>query len=521
MEQKPTELRYWLDQLIAEIIKKHPFGKIIVSSGISPSGPYHVGHAREILTAEAVVRGLKEVGREVEHLHFVDAHDALRKRYPYLPESYESEAGKPLVKVPAPDGKSKSYAHQYFADYQRSAELLGIDMRVVWTNELYDQGKFSELIIKSLERRDEIAKILKRVSGRSVDEDWLPIQILDETNNSLRSAKFIGFNPQTGMVNYLAADGKEHQADINRGQVKLDWRIDWPARWALYGVQVEGFGREHATKGGSYDTGVAIAKEIFGVKAPLSVPYEIIALKGDTKKMSSSLGNLVTLWDSLQIIPPEVLRYFTFKSRPERQLNFDPGAGLYTLVDEYARIESETLLGDEPEFKRAWQIASLKGDKHVVSTVPYSHLVMVYQTAQGNIDTVFELLEKTGHQKAAKTQAESIRRELEYIDRWLDRFAPENVKFEVQTAVPEVRLDDSAEKFLDQVAATLESSKKPNAESIHQAVYDSATKHEIRPAEAFKLIYQLFIAKDHGPKVGFFLASLEGDFVISRLRRQS
>ncbi|MGL5335999.1 MAG: lysine--tRNA ligase, partial [Enterovibrio sp.] len=287
MKNSNTELRYWLDQLVAGIVKNHPEGKIIVSSGISPSGPYHVGHAREILTAEAVVRGLLEVGREVEHLHFVDAHDALRKRYPYLPESYEAEAGKPLVEIPAPDGKSKSYAHQYFADYSRSAKLLGINMQVVWTNELYDQGKFADLIKTSILKRDEIDKILKKVSGRSVEKDWLPIQILDETNKSLRTAKYIGFDPQTGIVNYLAADGQEHQADIRRGQVKLDWRIDWPARWVLYGVQVEGFGREHATKGGSYDTGKAIAKEIFGVEAPLPVPYEIIALKGDTKKMSS------------------------------------------------------------------------------------------------------------------------------------------------------------------------------------------------------------------------------------------
>ena len=519
MKNSNTELRYWLDQLVAGIVKNHPEGKIIVSSGISPSGPYHVGHAREILTAEAVVRGLLEVGREVEHLHFVDAHDALRKRYPYLPESYEAEAGKPLVEIPAPDGKSKSYAHQYFADYSRSAKLLGINMQVVWTNELYDQGKFADLIKTSILKRDEIAKILKKVSGRSVEKDWLPIQILDETNKSLRTAKYIGFDPQTGIVNYLAADGQEHQADIRRGQVKLDWRIDWPARWVLYGVQVEGFGREHATKGGSYDTGKAIAKEIFGVEAPLPVPYEIIALKGDTKKMSSSLGNLVTLWDSLQIIPPEVLRYFTFKSRPERQLNFDPGAGLCTLVDEYARTESETLSGNEPEFKRAWQVASLKGKNHVVSTVPFSHLVMIYQTAQGNIETVFELLAKTGHQKAAETQAESIRRELEYIDRWLDRFAPESVKFTVQDVLPNVSLNEIQEKFLAELVRALEQIE-PSPEAIHQQVYDAAIKKELKPAEAFKTIYNLFLSKDHGPKVGFFLASLDWEFVITRLKRE-
>lgn len=517
MEQAQSNLRYWLDQLLAEITKLYPTGKVIISSGISPSGPYHVGHAREILTAEAVVRGLMELGRKVEHLHFVDAHDALRKRYPYLPESYESEAGKPLVEIPAPDGKAKSYAHQYFSEYKKSAEKLGIDMQVIWTNDLYDCGEFAKLIIKSLQKRDEIAEILQRVSNRSVEKDWLPIQVLDETNKSLWTAKIIDFDLRSGLVSYLASNGKEYQADVKKGQVKLDWRIDWPARWVLYGVQVEGFGREHATKGGSYDTGVAIAQEIFGIQAPIPVPYEVITLKGDTKKMSSSLGNLITLWDALQIIPPEVLRYFTFKSRPARQLNFDPGAGLYTLVDEYARTEADTLAGEESEFKRAWQMARLKGEDHIVSTVPYSHLVMVYQTAQGNIETVFELLKKTGHTKAVETQAKSIAIELKYIGRWLDQFAPENVKFEVQSTMPNLQLTSTQEKYLDVLVSGL-SEIAPGPDKIHQAVYDAATRVDLKPAEAFKTIYQLFLDKDHGPKVGFFLASLDWQFVLTRLK---
>ncbi len=518
MEQ-PGEMRYWLDQLVAKIIEKYPKGVIKVSSGISPSGPYHVGHAREILTAEAVVRGLSEFGREARHLHFIDAHDALRKRYPYLPESYEAEAGKPLVSIPAPDGKSKSYAHQYFGEYEISASKLGIDMEVFWTNELYDSGNYSDLIALCLEKRDQIADILFKVSGRRVEDNWLPIQIIDETNGSLRTAQYVGFDKDTNIVHYLASDGKKYGADTTKGRVKLDWRIDWPARWKLFGVQVEGFGREHATKGGSFDTGKAIAKDIFGINAPIPVPYEIIALKGDTKKMSSSLGNLVTLLDSLDIIPPEVLRYFTFKSRPERQLNFDAGAGLYTLIDEYARTESETLSGEEPEFKRAWQTASLKGKNHVVSTVPYSHLVMVYQTAQGNVETVMELLSRTGHDLAVQTQGESIRRELEYIARWLDRFAPENLKFEVAEVLPDIDLNGQQQKFLELLLSKFDKSIL-SPERIHQEVYDAALSAELKPAEAFRTIYNLFLNKDHGPKVGFFLASLDWDFVVARLSRQ-
>ena len=509
-------MRYWLDILVAKILEKHPEGELIVSSGISPSGPYHVGHAREILTAEAVVRGVREAGRKIRHLHFVDAFDPLRKRYPYLPESYEDEAGKPLYSIPAPDGKSESYAAQYFAEYQKSAKKLGIDMEIIWTHELYQKGVFTDVIALSLKKRDEIAKILYDISGREVSEDWQPIQILDESTGKLNTAKFIGYDFDANLAHYMGGDGNEYYADSSKGQIKLDWRMDWTARWKLYGVQIEGFGREHATKGGSYDTGEVLAKEIFGIEAPIPVPYDTINLKGESKKMSSSLGNLVTLLDSLEIIPPEVLRYFTFKSRPEKQLNFDPGLGLYTLIDEYAKTESQTLAGEEPEFKRAWQTASLSGDEHVVTTVPFSHMVTLYQTARGDAEMVIDMLKRTGHEEASETQVESIKRELVYVKNWLDRYAPENIKFEVQKTMPKIDISEDQNKFLEELSKKLKDSNM-QPDKIHESVYDSAIVTELKPAEAFKTIYQLFLGKEQGPKVGFFLSSLDKDFVINRI----
>ena len=517
--QENTDMRYWLDQLAARIIEAHPEGEIIVSSGISPSGPYHVGHAREILTADAVRRVLTEAGRNVKHLHFVDNFDTLRKRYPYLDESYENHVGKPLYMIPAPNGKSDNYGEQFFGDYQKSAKMLGVEMEVYKANELYCSGKYSEMINLCLKQRDKIADILFKISGRELDESWRPIQILDESSGKLNTAKFLDYDFEDNTADYIGADGNRYRAHADKGQIKLDWRLDWTARWKLYGVMVEGFGREHATKGGSYDTGAVLAKEIFGIDPPLPVPYDIIRLVGENKKMSSSLGNLVTLLESLEIIPPEILRYFTFKSRPERQLNFDPGAGLYVLMDEYAKTESATLQGEEPEFKRAWQLANLSGSEHVISTVPFSHMVTVYQTANGDKDTILELLKRTGHEQAVSQQKSSILNELGYVDRWLELYAPEKVKFAVMKDLPKLTIDDKQENFLTELVLELQNNAM-EPESIHNSVYESAVRSEIKPAEAFKLIYNLFIQKDYGPKIGFFLSCLDSEFVLQRLSRK-
>lgn len=511
-----SQSSYWVDIVCDAIEAKHPSGNLRVCSGISPSGPYHIGHTREVLTADAVLRGLIRRGRKVDHIHFVDDFDALRKRYPYLPEKYEDEVGKPLYLVPAPDGKAESYADQYFGEYQEAIKQLGVEMTVVRIHKEYQKGTFSKYISISLERRDEIAAILEEVSGRAVDTDWQPVQILDASNNNLRTAKFIEFDKSSGKVKYLGADNTEYQADIHKGQVKLDWRVHWPAWWSIWGNQVEGFGREHATKGGSYDTGVEIARKIFGREAPYPVPYETINLKGETKKMSSSLGNLVSIKDALSVIPPEVLRYFTFKSRPERQLFFDTGLGLYNLIDEYAKTESETLAGNSPEFKEAWQISSLSGRDHVVSTVPFSHLVSCYQTARGEKEEIFALLNRSGHAEAVKLQKSAIEKELTYLEKWLDSYAPDNIKFEVLQSAPELRLNETQKEFITQLLAKL-TSQEFMADIIHGTIYDVAVTTGLGGKEAFTLIYQIFIGKDSGPRAGYFLSSLGKEFVIARL----
>ena len=157
--------------------------------------------------------------------------------------------------MPSPVEGSDSYAEHYFSAYAAAAEKLVIPMEIWRSHEEYQRGQFADLIVTALKRRDDIAAILERVSQRELAKDWQPIQILDKTTQSLRTAQFLSWDEAARLVEYQAADGSIHQADMAAGEVTLYWRIDWPARWALLVVDVEGFGKEHATRGGSYDTG--------------------------------------------------------------------------------------------------------------------------------------------------------------------------------------------------------------------------------------------------------------------------
>ena len=117
--------------------------------------------------------------------------------------------------------------------------------------------------------------------------------------------------------------------------VKLNWRVDWPARWSLLSVAVEPFGRDHGTKGGSYDTGVALIRELFKAEPPIPYPYEFINLRGYTKKMSASEGTGIMPLETLEVMPPAVLKHFVLSARPSLQLFFDVGQGFGRMFETF------------------------------------------------------------------------------------------------------------------------------------------------------------------------------------------
>src|SRR5205085_2358533 len=112
-----------------------------------------------------------------------------------------------------------------------------------------------------------------------------------------------------------------------------------------------------------------------------------------------------------------------------KTLYFDTGLGLYNLIDEYAKVEADVLSGRNNEFKEAYQFASQGKFEQKISSVPFNHLVTVYQAALGNQDMIMSLLERTGYQAVVKKQGAIIKTELAYVKTWLSKYAPPEVKY--------------------------------------------------------------------------------------------
>jgi len=497
--------KHWADE-IAEEILKHP-GPHEISTGISPSGEIHIGNLREVITADVVHRALKERGAQVVLDYVADNFDPLRKVYPFLDASvYEKQIGKPLSEFPCPCGKHASYAEHFLEPFLASLAKMRIEVKVHYADRMYKSGMLVPQIIQALKGRDLIARILEECTGRKVEAEWSPFNPICQSCGRMTETLVTGWSEKAEAVDYTCRCGGAGTVSM-RGGGKLTWRVDWPARWARIPVTIEPFGKDHATKGGSYDTGARICREVFNAPPPFPITYEWISFKGKGE-LKKSKGNVLSVHRMLEVVPPEVLRYLVVKTRPMRSIAFDPGLPLLSLVDEFDDAASQAR---DP---RALELSGAAQFKPV--GVPFRHLVNVVQMADFDLEQAVVILRRNGY---PVEDPAALQERAGYAIRWLREFAPPEVKFSVQRSLPPEARDLSAgqKRFLGALAEALRPGM--TGEQIHALVYALAKEAALDPpTAAFEAIYRAFLGQPKGPRAGWFLAFLEGGFVARRLK---
>jgi lysyl-tRNA synthetase, class I len=513
---------HWADVLAKEAVSQAD--RHVLATAITPSGPIHVGNMREVLTTEMVARSLRDVEKvETELIYIADSYDPLRKVYPFLdPNVYEPFVGRPLVEIPCPCADHKSYAEHFLKPFLKALDDLGVEMKVLDAYQMYREGRYKEEISEAMGATPRVRTIIEEASGRRLPKDWIPFNIQCQGCKRLTNTRPLRVD-QTE-VEYTCVCGHHGRIDVTHpGAGKLPWRIDWPARWRFLGVTFEAMGKDHAAAGGSWDTGIRLAKEIFGIEPPTRTVYEFIQLKG-VGAMHSSTGTAVSAEDVLKMTPPEVLRFFIAKNQPNKHLDFDPGLGILDLVDEYDSYERAHHGAEEgragmKDIDRTYVLSQPRRvPAQLPFQIPYRHLVTVVQVA-GEASKVPQILARGGLD-VAKLDEQAARRfahRIEHVSYWLARFAPESVKFTLQSQAPTIEFS-ADERSLVALLATRLADVAWDAQSIHDAVHGASVELGLKPGDAFRTVYKAFLAKTSGPRAGFFLAALERDFVVERLR---
>ena len=511
---------HWADVIAEELMQKRK--KHVLATGITPSGPIHIGNMREILTTDGVYRSLIKRGADVDFIYIADDYDHLRKVYPYLDSSFEQYVGMPVSDIPCPCGKHESYADHYLKAFLESLDEIGINPHVYRASDMYKKGMYKDAIQTALEHTKEIRAIIETISKRTLPKQWLPFNVICSSCKKITTATPSLY--EYPYVEYTCQCGYEGSIDIrNNGVGKLPWRVDWPARWQMLQVSYEPFGKDHATTGGSRQTGEKISKDIFHYEPPAYTVYEFILLKGKGA-MHSSKGTGLSAGEMLHITPPEVLRFLIMKNQPNKHIAFDPGFGLLSFVDEYDQFE-RMYFGEEEHIKGAKDIDALyelSQPKHIPKKlpmqVPYRHLVTLVQI-QKEWAEVKEMLQRSNQlsKKISKEDEERLILRLDHVKYWLTHFAPQQVLFEVIKKLPPIKITKDQQQFLNIFLKKAEAISW-DAEAIHNMIYSIAETNDIPAKTIFTTLYQIFLNQNNGPRIGYFLSNLDESFVLKRIK---
>ena len=513
---------HWADVIADKLIKKYK--KHVLATGITPSGPIHIGNMREVLTTDAIYRALIDKEADAELIYIADNYDHLRKVYPFLPAEYEKYVGKPLAEIPCPCGGHKNYSEHFLQPFLNVLDKLGIHPRVYKAYDMYKEGMYSEYIQIALDNTERIKKIIEKISKRDLPKNWIPFNIQCENCGRLTTTKPALYNYP--YIQYTCECGHSGEVDIrNSGVGKLPWRVDWPARWKMLNVTFEAFGKDHAAAGSSWDTGKIIVKEIYDYPPPEHLVYEFIHLKGKGA-MHGSTGTAFTAEEMLNVTPPEVLRFLIMKNQPNKHIEFDPGLGILSLVDEYDRWERvyfglEEKIAGMKDLERTYELSQPSNiPKKAPCQVPYRHMVTLVQIAK-NWDEIKKILLRTKQipKNLSENDEKLLKNRAEHAKYWVENFAPEIIKFEILKEPPEsIKLTTEQKTFLKNFYQKLLEIKW-EAEEIHKSIYSTAEETGVDKNIAFKTIYQILLGKDRGPRAGYFLSSLDKKFVLKQIEK--
>jgi lysyl-tRNA synthetase class 1 len=233
--------------------------------------------------------------------------------------------------------------------------------------------------------------------------------------------------------------------------------------------------------------------------------------------MSASKGTGLDAVEGSQIMPAEVIRYFVFRAPPSKRLFFDPVNGVVQLMDEFAALAAKENKTSSEE--QLLYICTRGSDRKTVSRIPFSLLVASYQAALQDEDQTIETVRRTEYAEIVDSEAEIIKSELKFIEAWLEKRAPEEVKFKIQQSLPTQNFSAAQRQFMMNLAEKItKAPEDADGAWFHTAIYSFKESSGLTPKELFTTLYQLIIAKDSGPRAGWFLSLLPRDWLIKRLR---
>jgi lysyl-tRNA synthetase class 1 len=337
------------------------------------------------------------------------------------------------------------------------------------------------MMLKSLrEERQQTYSIFLPISPQSGRVLYVPIKNVDA---------------RAGTVTFDDEDGTETTLPVTGGNVKLQWKPDFGARWAALGVDFEPYGKEHAPNTPIYSR----ICEILGGRAPEVFTYELF-LDDVGQKISKSKGNGLSIDEWLTYAATESLSYFMYqKPKTAKRMYFDV---IPKAVDEYHQQ-----LQAYPKQDLAQQLNNPVFHIHS-GDVPASDMVVSFAMLLNlasvahadDKDALWGFIKRYAPEAAPETHPQ-LDAAAGYAVRYYEDFVKPTKVFRAPTDAERAAMADLAERLRGWEGA-------PNdAEGLQSVVFAVGKDHGFEPLrDWFKALYEVLLGASQGPRFGGFVA---------------
>ncbi len=494
-------------------------GYVLFETGYGPSGLPHIGTFGEVARTTMIKVAFEAISDiPTKLICFSDDLDGMRKVPSNVPnpEQLEPYLQMPLTSVPDPFGTHDSFGDHNNAMLRRFLDTFNFEYEFYSAKEFYASGQFDEILKRAVDRYDEIMAIM--------------LKSLREERAATYSI-FLPLHPETGRVLYVPMkkvcaetytvtfddeDGKEWTVPVTGGNVKLQWKPDFGARWAALGVDFEMYGKEHATNEKIYD---AICRALGG-RQPNHFSYELF-LDENGQKISKSSGNGVSIDQWLTYASTESLAYFMYqKPKTAKRMHFDV---IPKAVDEYhQQLRAYHTQDIKAQLNNpVWHIHG--GDvPQSDMMVPYSMLLNIASVSNAEDKaTLWGFINKYAPEATAETHP-GMDAAAGHAVRYFNDFVKPAKVYRAPTEQERRALEDlagalsSAETALAVIAA--KNAKMGNVDPLPEPdfgdedflqsiVFAVGKNHEFEPLrDWFKAIYEVLLGASQGPRFGGFIA---------------
>jgi len=485
--------------LLERVEKRGADRPVVFETGYGPSGLPHIGTFGEVVRTTMVRQAFRALTGDAIPTRLVcvsDDMDGMRK----IPDNIPNPAllvehlQRPLSDVPDPFGTHASFAAHNNARLRAFLDGFGFEYEFLSATELYRSGRYDAMLLKALERYEQIMDVMLPTLGEERRATYSPFLPISPSSGRVLYVPMLAVDAKAGTITFADEDGARITQSVTGGRAKLQWKPDFGMRWAALGVDFEMFGKDHQPNMAVYSK----ICRILGEEPPVQFVYELF-LDDKGEKISKSKGNGISVEQWLRYASPESLALYNFqKPRTAKRLYFDV---IPKAVDEYLSFldayegQSEAERLDNP----VWHIHA---GAPPTQGSPASFSLLLNLVSAANAETKEQLwgfLSKY----APGADAEShplLDRLCDYALAYYEDFVRPAKRFRPPTQRERAALADLRGRLLAVGAGE-------DAETLQNEVYAVGKDHGFEPLrDWFKALYEVLLGQEQGPRFGSFVA---------------